>query len=97
MDEEDFGQFGFASKKITAKGSFAKDTVAGLDSKASESGHMKLTVGLGLAAMQKIVSGSERNWGHVLLRKLGWKDGQGIGARKKAKQEKFKIIRHRES
>ena len=70
----------------SAKGSFAKDTVAGLDSQASQSGHMKLTVGLGLAAMEKLVAGSERNWGHVLLRKLGWKDGQGVGARRKAKQ-----------
>merc|ERR1711970_1480054 len=47
---------------------------------------MKLTVGLGLAAMQKMVSGSERNWGHVLLRKLGWKVGQGVGARRRAKE-----------
>merc|ERR1712131_40579 len=89
MDDEDFGQFGFASKKISAKGSFAKDTVPGLDSQASQSGHMKLTVGLGLAAMQKLVAGSERNWGHVLLRKLGWKDGQGVGARRKAKQNEI--------
>ena len=47
---------------------------------------MNLTVGLGLAAMSKIVTGSERNWGHVLLRHLGWKDGQGIGARRKARE-----------
>ena len=59
--------------------------VAGLDSRAAESGNVNLTVGLGLAAMSKIVTGSERNWGHVLLRHLGWKDGQGIGARRKAK------------
>ena len=59
--------------------------VAGLDSRAAESGNVNLTVGLGLAAMSKIVTGSERNWGHVLLRYLGWKDGQGIGARRKAK------------
>ena len=86
MDDEDFGEFGFAAKKISTKGNFSKDVVPGLDGRAAESGNMKLTVGLGLAAMQKLVSGSERNWGHVLLRKLGWNDGQGIGARRRAKQ-----------
>ena len=62
------------------------DSVPGLDGRAAESGNVNLTVGLGLAAMSKIVTGSERNWGHVLLRHLGWKDGQGIGARRKARE-----------
>ena len=29
MDDEDFGEFGFASKKISAKGAFGRDQVLG--------------------------------------------------------------------
>ena len=54
MDDDDFGEFGIASKKISVKGNFARDVVPGLEGKAAESGHMRFATGLGLAAMQKL-------------------------------------------
>jgi hypothetical protein len=85
MDDDDFGEFGIAHRKIQARADFGKADVFA-DSGVKDSDALKFTLGLGLAAATRIVSGSESNWGNKLLRKLGWKDGQGIGARKRAKQ-----------
>lgn len=86
MDEEDFGEFGISRKKITAVDDYSKGGDFGADPRVSESENVRFTVGLGLAAMGKMVEGSGGNHGNRLLRKLGWKDGQGIGARKRAKE-----------
>jgi len=89
MDDEDFGEFGIARKKITAVGDYSAGGDSNLDPKLRESENVRFTIGLGLAAVGKIVSGSEGNWGNRLLRKLGWKDGQGIGARKRKMVTEF--------
>ena len=87
MDDEDFGEFGISRKKITTVQDFAApDEAMGADKRVKDSENVRFTVGLGLAAMGKISAGSEANWGNRLLRRLGWRDGQGVGARKRAKE-----------
>ncbi|NXS18392.1 GPTC1 protein, partial [Mystacornis crossleyi] len=84
MDEEDLSEFGIAPKDITTTDDFASKAKDRIKEKA------RLIAGVvapipGTTAFEDLIGPSKITVGVELLRKMGWKEGQGIGPRVKRK------------
>ncbi|XP_045564342.1 G patch domain-containing protein 1 isoform X3 [Salmo salar] len=89
MDEEDLGEHGIAPRQITTTADFAsgrKDVIA---DKARVITSLSAPVP-GDTVLEDLVSPARSSMGVELLRKMGWKDGQGVGPRVKRKLSKQK-------
>lgn len=90
MDEEDLGEFGIAPQRITAKTDFSGRESSSYIAKSSS---FRPSVIPGQPALQDIIKPIVETVGVRILKRLGWKPGQGIGplithAEKKLQQKK---------
>lgn len=89
MDDEDMGDFGIAPKRITTKEEFlseeqeiqnrGKRIVASSDSQGVIPGE---------PVLQDLVLPVKMSVGVELLKKMGWKEGQGVGPRERRTKQK---------
>lgn len=85
MDDEDFSEYGIAPKKIATTKSF---TDAKNDHKRkADLDHVDGSL-IGANVLADLIIPCRSSIGMRLLRKLGWKDGQGIGPREKRQRRK---------
>ena len=91
MDEEDFGEHGIAPRMFMTKESFtpAEREVAERKraiNRALDDGILRSAVPGGLP-VDSLITPSQVSIGVTLLRKMGWKEGQGVGAKQEVIKE----------
>ncbi|NXX96705.1 GPTC1 protein, partial [Centropus bengalensis] len=84
MDEEDLSEFGIAPKAITTTDDFASKAKDRIKEKARQIAGVVAAIP-GTSAFDDLIGPSKITIGVELLRKMGWKEGQGIGPRVKRK------------
>ncbi|NXB34529.1 GPTC1 protein, partial [Eulacestoma nigropectus] len=84
MDEEDLSEFGIAPKDITTTDDFASKAKDRIKEKARRIAGVVAPIP-GTTALDDLIGPSKITVGVELLRKMGWKEGQGIGPRVKRK------------
>ncbi|NWI35605.1 GPTC1 protein, partial [Picathartes gymnocephalus] len=84
MDEEDLSEFGIAPKDITTTDDFASKANDRIKEKARQIAGVVAPIP-GTTAFDDLIGPSKITVGVELLRKMGWKEGQGIGPRVKRK------------
>ncbi|NWZ34868.1 GPTC1 protein, partial [Brachypodius atriceps] len=84
MDEEDLSEFGIAPKDITTTDDFASKAKDRIKEKARQIAGVVAPIP-GMNAFDDLIGPSKITIGVELLRKMGWKEGQGIGPRVKRK------------
>ncbi|NXU34142.1 GPTC1 protein, partial [Drymodes brunneopygia] len=84
MDEEDLSEFGIAPKDITTTDDFASKAKDRIKEKARQIAGVVAPIP-GTPAFDDLIGPSKITVGVELLRKMGWKEGQGIGPRVKRK------------
>ncbi|XP_066592030.1 G patch domain-containing protein 1 homolog [Prorops nasuta] len=93
MDEEDTSEFGIAPKGIRATSDYVDH---GQKGKKRERSQQNSTGPIpGIPVLQELLKPAMESVGVVLLKKMGWKPGQGIGPRL-TKKEKAKMKYHNE-
>ncbi|NWR51403.1 GPTC1 protein, partial [Regulus satrapa] len=85
MDEEDLSEFGIAPKDITTTDDFASKAKDRIKEKARQIAGVVAPIP-GTTAFDDLIGPSKITVGVELLRKMGWKEGQGIGPRVKRKR-----------
>ncbi|NXJ06746.1 GPTC1 protein, partial [Odontophorus gujanensis] len=89
MDEEDLSEFGIAPKDITTTDDFASKAKDKIKEKARQIAGVVAAIP-GTSAFDDLIGPSKITVGVELLRKMGWKEGQGIGPRVKRKPRRQK-------
>ncbi|NXG51979.1 GPTC1 protein, partial [Psilopogon haemacephalus] len=89
MDEEDLSEFGIAPKDITTTDDFASKAKDRVKEKARQIAGAIASIP-GTTAFDDLIGPSKITVGVELLRKMGWKEGQGIGPRIKRKPRRQK-------
>ncbi|XP_009874265.1 PREDICTED: G patch domain-containing protein 1, partial [Apaloderma vittatum] len=89
MDEEDLSEFGIAPKDITTTDDFASKAKDRIKEKARQIAGVVAAIP-GTSAFDDLIGPSKITVGVELLRKMGWKEGQGIGPRVKRKPRRQK-------
>ncbi|NWU44760.1 GPTC1 protein, partial [Hylia prasina] len=89
MDEEDLSEFGIAPKDITTTDDFASKAKDRIKEKARQIAGVVAPIP-GTTAFDDLIGPSKITIGVELLRKMGWKEGQGIGPRVKRKPRRQK-------
>ncbi|NXD08277.1 GPTC1 protein, partial [Nothocercus nigrocapillus] len=89
MDEEDLSEFGIAPKDITTTEDFASKSKDRIKEKARQLAGIVAAIP-GTTAFDDLIGPSKITIGVELLRKMGWKEGQGIGPRIKRKPRRQK-------
>ncbi|XP_059712951.1 G patch domain-containing protein 1 isoform X3 [Haemorhous mexicanus] len=89
MDEEDLSEFGIAPKDITTTDDFASKAKDKIKEKARQIAGVVAPIP-GTTAFDDLIGPSKITVGVELLRKMGWKEGQGIGPRVKRKPRRQK-------
>ncbi|NWR93058.1 GPTC1 protein, partial [Furnarius figulus] len=89
MDEEDLSEFGIAPKDITTTDDFASKAKDRIKEKAKQLAGVVAAIP-GTTAFDDLIGPSKITVGVELLRKMGWKEGQGIGPRVKRKPRRQK-------
>ncbi|NXY16658.1 GPTC1 protein, partial [Atrichornis clamosus] len=84
MDEEDLSEFGIAPKDITTTDDFASKAKDRIKEKARQIAGVVAAIP-GTTTFDDLIGPSKITVGVELLRKMGWKEGQGIGPRVKRK------------
>ncbi|NXS08770.1 GPTC1 protein, partial [Neodrepanis coruscans] len=84
MDEEDLSEFGIAPKDITMTDDFASKAKDRVKEKARQIAGVVAAIP-GTTTFDDLIGPSKITVGVELLRKMGWKEGQGIGPRVKRK------------
>ncbi|KAK7176319.1 hypothetical protein R3I93_000542 [Phoxinus phoxinus] len=88
MDEEDFGEHGIAPKEIVTTDDFASERKDQLKDKARAVSSIAALIPGDTGLLEELIAPARSSIGVELLRKMGWKDGQGVGPRLKRKQPK---------
>ncbi|XP_058669529.1 G patch domain-containing protein 1 [Ammospiza caudacuta] len=89
MDEEDLSEFGIAPKDITTTDDFASKAKDRIKEKARQIAGVVAPIP-GTTAFDDLIGPSKITVGVELLRKMGWKEGQGVGPRVKRKPRRQK-------
>ncbi|NWT39056.1 GPTC1 protein, partial [Chroicocephalus maculipennis] len=89
MDEEDLSEFGIAPKDITTTDDFASKAKDRIKEKARQIAGVVAAIP-GTTAFDDLIGPSKITVGVELLRKMGWKEGQGVGPRVKRKPRRQK-------
>nr|XP_014348561.1 PREDICTED: G patch domain-containing protein 1 isoform X1 [Latimeria chalumnae] len=84
MDDEDFGEHGIAPKEIMATGDFASKAKDKIKEKARALAAVTAPIP-GATILEDLIAPARVSIGVQLLRKMGWKEGQGVGPRVKRK------------
>ncbi|XP_015223825.1 G patch domain-containing protein 1 isoform X1 [Lepisosteus oculatus] len=87
MDEEDLGEHGIASKEITTTDDFSSSRKDEIRDKARAVASMAGPIP-GDTLLEDLITPARTSIGVELLRKMGWKEGQGVGPRVKRKTRK---------
>ncbi|XP_057170298.1 G patch domain-containing protein 1 isoform X1 [Ursus arctos] len=89
MDEEDLSEFGIAPKAIVTTDDFASKTKDRIREKARQLAAATAPIP-GATLLDDLITPAKLSVGFELLRKMGWKEGQGIGPRVKRKPRRQK-------
>nr|XP_020458272.1 G patch domain-containing protein 1 isoform X2 [Monopterus albus] len=84
MDEEDFSEHGIAPREITTSQEFSSGRRDELREKARAVNAQTALIP-GDTLLEELIAPARLSIGVELLRKMGWKDGQGVGPRVKRK------------
>ncbi|KAG7239576.1 hypothetical protein INR49_028727 [Caranx melampygus] len=84
MDEEDFSEHGIAPREITTSQEFSSSRRDEAREKA-RAVHAQSALIPGDTLLEELISPARSSIGVELLRKMGWKEGQGVGPRVKRK------------
>ncbi|XP_013924194.1 PREDICTED: G patch domain-containing protein 1-like [Thamnophis sirtalis] len=84
MDEEDLGEHGIAPKEITITDTFTSQNKDKIQEKARQLAGIVAPIS-GATVLDEFITPAKITIGIDLLRKMGWKEGQGIGPRVKRK------------
>ncbi|XP_061077918.1 G patch domain-containing protein 1 [Conger conger] len=87
MDDEDFGEHGIAPREITTTDDFASGRRDQMRDKARAITSLTAPIP-GDTLLEDLVAPARISVGVELLRKMGWKEGQGVGPRVKRKAAK---------
>ncbi|XP_069031164.1 G patch domain-containing protein 1 isoform X2 [Embiotoca jacksoni] len=90
MDEEDFGEHGIAPREITTSQEFSsgrRDAAA--EKKRAVSAQAALIPGDTL--LEELIAPARSSIGVELLRRMGWREGQGVGPRVKRRARRQQI------
>uniref|UniRef100_A0A673MJD3 G patch domain-containing protein 1-like n=1 Tax=Sinocyclocheilus rhinocerous TaxID=307959 RepID=A0A673MJD3_9TELE len=88
MDEEDFSEHGIAPREIVTTDDFASGKKDQLKDKAKAVSSLAALIPGDTGLLEELIAPARSSIGVELLRKMGWKDGQGVGPRLKRKQRK---------
>nr|XP_055061856.1 G patch domain-containing protein 1 isoform X1 [Misgurnus anguillicaudatus] len=88
MDEEDFGEHGIAPQEIVTTVDFASEKRDQIKDKARAVNFLAAPIPGDTGLLEELIAPARSSIGVQLLRKMGWKDGQGVGPRLKRKQSK---------
>ncbi|XP_027723738.1 G patch domain-containing protein 1-like [Vombatus ursinus] len=91
MDEEDLSEFGIAPKAIVTTDDFASKTKDRIREKARQLAAAAAPIP-GATLLDDLIAPAKLSIGFELLRKMGWKEGQGIGPRVKRKPRRQKPV-----
>ncbi|XP_069854662.1 G patch domain-containing protein 1 [Dipodomys merriami] len=89
MDEEDLSEFGIAPKAIVTTDDFASKTKDRIQEKARQLVAATAPIP-GATLLDDFVTPAKLSVGFELLRKMGWKEGQGVGPRVKRRPRRQK-------
>nr|XP_051686403.1 G patch domain-containing protein 1-like [Oryctolagus cuniculus] len=89
MDEEDLSEFGIAPKAIVTTDDFASKTKDRIREKARQLAAATAPIP-GATLLDDLISPAKLSIGFELLRKMGWKEGQGVGPRVKRRPRRQK-------
>ncbi|XP_030621528.1 G patch domain-containing protein 1 [Chanos chanos] len=89
MDEEDLSEHGIAPREIITTDDFASGRKDQIKDKARAITSLTAPIP-GDTLLEDLIAPAKSSIGVELLRKMGWKDGQGIGPRVKRRQRKQK-------
>nr|KAF6409959.1 G-patch domain containing 1 [Rousettus aegyptiacus] len=89
MDEEDLSEFGIAPKAIVTTDDFASKTKDRIREKARQLAAVTAPIP-GAILLDDFITPAKLSVGFELLRKMGWKEGQGIGPRVKRRPRRQK-------
>ncbi|KAL7833714.1 hypothetical protein AOLI_G00286740 [Acnodon oligacanthus] len=87
MDEEDFSEHGIAPREITTTDDFASGRPDQIQDKAKAISSLAAPIP-GDTLLEELIAPARSSIGVQLLRRMGWRDGQGIGPRVKRRQRK---------
>ncbi|XP_059388231.1 G patch domain-containing protein 1 [Carassius carassius] len=85
MDEEDFSEHGIAPQEIVTTADFASERKDQLKDKARAVSSLAALIPGDTGLLEELIAPARSSIGVELLRKMGWKDGQGVGPRLKRK------------
>uniref|UniRef100_A0A182PKE8 G-patch domain-containing protein n=1 Tax=Anopheles epiroticus TaxID=199890 RepID=A0A182PKE8_9DIPT len=89
MDEEDLGEFGIAPQRVQAKEDFAHSSAP-----AARNNKRRLEMSFskgpipGQPVLQALLEPAKEKTAVKILKKMGWREGQGIGERQTRKEKK---------
>ncbi|XP_010594419.1 G patch domain-containing protein 1 isoform X1 [Loxodonta africana] len=89
MDEEDLSEFGIAPKAIVTTDDFASKTKDRIREKARQLAAATAPIP-GATLLDDLIAPAKLSVGFELLRKMGWKEGQGVGPRVKRRPRRQK-------
>ncbi|KAM4826000.1 G patch domain-containing protein 1 [Thomomys bottae] len=89
MDEEDLSEFGIAPKAIVTTDDFASKTKDRIQEKARQLVAATAPIP-GATLLDDFITPAKLSVGFELLRKMGWKEGQGVGPRVKRRPRRQK-------
>ncbi|XP_008583744.1 PREDICTED: G patch domain-containing protein 1 [Galeopterus variegatus] len=89
MDEEDLSEFGIAPKAIVTTDDFASKTKDRIQEKARQLAAATAPIP-GATLLDDLITPAKLSVGFQLLRKMGWKEGQGVGPRVKRRPRRQK-------
>uniref|UniRef100_A0A8C0H7X8 G-patch domain containing 1 n=1 Tax=Chelonoidis abingdonii TaxID=106734 RepID=A0A8C0H7X8_CHEAB len=92
MDEEDLSEYGIAPREITTTDDFASKPKDRIKEKARQIAGVTASIP-GATALDDLIAPAKITIGVELLRKMGWKEGQGVGPRVKRKPRKQKPVK----
>uniref|UniRef100_A0A1A8D5F1 G patch domain containing 1 n=1 Tax=Nothobranchius kadleci TaxID=1051664 RepID=A0A1A8D5F1_NOTKA len=84
MDEEDFGEHGIAPRQITTSLEFSSSRRDEAAERAKAVGAQAALIP-GDTLLEELISPAKSSIGVELLRRMGWREGQGVGPRVKRK------------
>ncbi|KAK3510302.1 hypothetical protein QTP70_034013 [Hemibagrus guttatus] len=87
MDEEDFSEHGIAPQQITTTDDFVSGRPDKIRDKARAISSLSAPIP-GDTLLEELITPARSSIGVELLRKMGWRDGQGVGPRVKRRQRK---------
>ncbi|KAJ7311927.1 hypothetical protein JRQ81_006247 [Phrynocephalus forsythii] len=87
MDEEDLGEHGIAPKEIRVTDEYASKSKEKIKEKARQIARIAGPIP-GATVLDEYIAPPKMTVGVDLLRKMGWKEGQGVGPRVKRKPRK---------